>query len=374
MKRNLLLFFSIFVFCTIGCDTKKEIKIGLAGPMTGGSSQSGESMKRGVMLAVEQINNSGGINNKQIIVVEKDDSANPEKANSVAKELSGDKEVVAVIGHINSSCTLAGSTIYNDYKVPQVAPTSTSPKITESGPYTFRVCITDKVQGEFLAKYAVEKLGKKKIAVLYDNDDYGRGLKSNFIDNSRKLGAEIIYESGYDRTSEDFSLYLSIIQKRNPDLLFIAGLYEQGAKIMKMLKDSKLNITVLGGDGLYSEKLIEIGGQAVEGTMFTLLFHPMQENEIVKKFSESFKNKYGLFPDARAAFSYDATMLVIDAIKKVGPDREKIKDYLTGVGSSTKSFKGVTGTTLFDENGDCIKPILIGIVESGKILPAKVQL
>lgn len=367
---TLLLIVTVVASLLAGCGqqsnqpaTSNEIKIGLAAPLTGASAQDGETIKKGVELAIEQINAKGGINNKEVKLVVADDKTDPKEGAIVATKLAQDKSILAIVGHFNSSATLAGAPIYNKEKVVHISPGSSSPAVTDAGPYTFRVITTDAYQGEYVAEWAVTEEGFKKIAIIYENTDYGKGLSDVFTVAAKDQGAEIVANESYlIGETKDFSTVLTKIKNAKPDLLFIGGLYNEAALIAKQGKRLGLDIPMMGVDALYSDALIELGGKDVEGLLLPGFFHYSSDNPVAQEFIQAYRAKYNSDPGTYAAYAYDAANIIFDAIANAGEDRQKVADYITNL----KDFPGATGKNTFDENGDVLKEPLRLIIKDGK--------
>jgi branched-chain amino acid transport system substrate-binding protein len=338
------------------------LKIGVAAPLSGASAQDGESIKKGAELAVKLANDAGGVNGKKLELVTQDDKTDPKEAAIVANKLATDSSILAVVGHFNSSATLAGAPIYNKNKVVEISPGSSSPAVTNAGPYTFRVITTDAYQGEYVAKWSLEE-GYKKIAIIYENTDYGLGLAEVYQKAVEANGGQIVAKESYLLgETKDFSSVLTKIKGQNPDLLFIGGLYNEAALIAKQAKALGLNTPFMGVDGLYSNALIELGGEAVEGFKLPGFFNTSSENAKTKEFVEAYQKAYNELPGTYAAYAFDATQIIIQAMKEKGTDRQSIADYIT----TLKGYEGVTGVHNFDENGDVLKEPEKLIVKDGK--------
>lgn len=353
-----------------GGDKKADdtIKIGLAAPLTGSSAQDGESIKNGVQLAIDEVNDKGGINGKKVVLEVQDDKTDPKEAAIVANKLSGDKSVLAVVGHFNSSATLAGAPIYNKAGVVEISPGSSSPAVTKAGDYTFRVITTDAFQADYVAKWAVNDLGYKKIAIIYENNDYGKGLSDVFAEKAKAQGATVVSNDSYlAGETKDFSAILTKVKAENPDMLFIGGLYNETALIAKQAKNMNLNAPIMGVDAIYSNALMELGGQSVEGVLLPGFFHEGTDNPVAQNFIKVYKEKYKQNPATYAAYGYDAAKIVLDAIAKAGTDRKAIRDHIAKV----KDFQGATGINTFDENGDVMKDPLRLTIKDGKFQVVK---
>jgi len=340
-----------------------KIKIGSVGPLTGTSAQDGNAMKNATILAVELVNKAGGINGAQIEVIAEDDKSDPKEAAAVANKFAADKDVIAVIGHYNSSCTLAGAPIYNKAGIAEVSGGSSSPAVSAAGPCTFRTITTDAFQGRYVIGWAVKEEGFKKIAVVYENTDYGKGIQEVVKEEAGKNGASVVAEEAYIMgQTKDFSAMVTKIKKIQPDVIIIGGLYNEAALFAKQAKRSGLNTPMMGVDGLYTEPLIELGGDAVEGLRMIGFYHESNQNKETQDFINAYKAKFNEIPGTYAAYTFDATNVVLEALKKGAKDRKGVVDYLT----TLKDFKGVTGNTSFDANGDCIKDPIKLIVKDGK--------
>lgn len=350
----------------IGCSSStasNEIKIGLAAPLTGGSAQDGQSIQKGVELAVKMANEAGTISGKTLSVVTEDDKGDPSEAATVANKLAQDKSIAAIVGHFNSSATLAGAPIYNSSGVAHISPGSSAASVTNAGDYTFRVITTDAVQGAYVADWAAKDLGAKKIAILYENTDYGLGLAQVLQESAGNVGASIVMQEAYEVGSSDFSTVLTKLASTDADLLFIGGLYNETALIAKQLKKFAMeDLKIMGVDAIYSDALINLGGADVEGVLLTGYFHESAENKVAQDFIAAYKKEYNETPGTYAAYAYDATLIIIDAIKNVGNDRSAIQKHIAGL----KNFQGATGVNTFDENGDVLKDPLRLTIKDGK--------
>lgn len=372
---SVLAAFSLMTTILTGCGSSGEnkaagegaasgdtLKIGFAGPLSGASAQDGQSIKKGIELAIKLANDAGGVNGKKIELVAQDDKTDPKEAAIVANKLATDPSILAVVGHFNSSATLAGAPIYNKNEVVQISPGSSSPAVTDAGPYTFRVITTDAYQGEYVAKWTQEE-GFKKIAIIYENTDYGLGLADVYKKAVEKNGGQIVASESYILgQTKDFSASLTKIKQQNPDLLFIGGLYNEAALIAKQAKALGLNVPFMGVDGLYSDALIQLGGEAVEGFMLPGFFNTESTNPKTQEFVKAYKEAYNELPGTYAAYAFDATEIVIKAMKEKGTDRQSIADYIT----TLKGYEGVTGIHDFDLNGDVMKEPEKLIVKDGK--------
>lgn len=360
-----------------GCapEDKNALRIGMVGPLTGTTAEYGIKALRGIEIAVEEANSSGELGELTLEIISEDTEGDWTKAANAFKKLINVDKVDVIVGAVLSSETEAGGPIVKDSKIPTISPTSTSENLTKDNPYLFRNCLTDKVQAELLVEYAVEELGLGKYAILYTNNDYGESLKDSFEAKAKALAEVVAIETFMDK-DEDFKSQLDKIKQSNPDCLFIGGYYTEAAKIAFQAIERGLDIQILGADGLNNEALIEIGGEAVEGTYATSGFYAGEPSPDVQNFVTTYKEKYNETPDMFAAQAYDAARIVIEAIKDKGITLKQVNDGTAtelireGI-ASTKDFPGISGKTTLDKEGEAIKNAFILKVEGGKFVLAK---
>lgn len=340
----------------------EEIKIGTIGPLTGNIATYGLSTKSGVEVAVDEFNNNGGINGRPIKLISEDTRGDQTEAANAASKLIDQDKVAAIVGGVISSETMTAGPITDDAKIVMISSSSTAAGVPEIGDYIFRNCLSDEIQAIQLAEYAVEELGLKKFAVMFTNNDYGLSLKDAFEKKAKELG-EITAVETYNDGEKDFRAQLTKIKNTNPEALYIAGYYTEAAKIAQQAKDQGLDIKILGADGFYSPVLLELGGDAVEGCIFTAGFFTDDPSENAQNFVKAYKEKFDSEPDMFAAQAYDAAMILLTALKNAdGVGGEAHQKEMAKI----KDFPGITGTTSFTPSGDAVKDIIILKVENGK--------
>ena len=343
---------------------------GVAGPMTGQYAQYGTPVKRGAEIAVDMLNADGGVNGGQASFTTGDDLGDPKEAVLVAQKFIDDPEVLFVDGHVFSGATIAAGAKYQTAGISMISPSATQPDISDIGEFVWRVCITDAVQGEGLAKYSVSDLDAKKIAIMYDNSDYGRGLADAYDEAVKAAGGSVVAKEQYAGGDTDFKAQLTKIKGETPDLLFLSGYFPEGSKIAQQARELGIDAQLLGSDGYASQEIINLGGQAVEGMLISTFFDATKDDPAVTEFVKAYTAKFDAEPDWFGACSYDAVMIAAAAAKKAGSnERAAINDALGTLGA----YQGVTGTIEFDENGDVLKPLNIVVVEDGKLVTAPVQ-
>ena len=242
------------------------------------------------MLALDEINANGGLLGKKVRVITEDNQSKPEESVTAVLKLIKQDQVSAVVGEVASSRTLAAAPTCQGNGIPLLSPASTNPKVTQVGDYIFRACFIDPFQGSTMAKFAVERLGAKRIAILTDTkNDYSVGLTQFFRETARKLGAEIVAEESYSEGDIEFKAQLTAIKADNPDVLFVPGYYTECALIARQARELGLTVPLLGGDGWDSPKTVEIGGKAVEGVYITNHYSAEDQRPEVQKFIADYR-------------------------------------------------------------------------------------
>ena len=350
-----------------------NIRIGVASPFTGNLAAYGDNVKAGVSLKLKEINDAGGINGQKVEIVWGDDLCQPKDAGTVGAKFAADKSIVAVIGHLCSSATLAAMPIYVRAGLPTLSPTSTNPTIGDVGKgWFFRNCYTDDFQGKYLASYVVPKLlGKSKVAIFYENNDYAIGLKDSFMAGAKSAGVNVTGAEAYMTGTTDFTPQLTKLLRDNPETIFLCGYHPEGALIAGQGRKLGFTGPFFGADGIDNEDYIKIGGKAADNTYCTVPFLAASASPAGKEFAKQYKKAYGRDVDWMSANAYDCLGILAQVIGKVGADRKKIRDGLAAINSEANGYMGVTGLTYFDKKGNCSKPAFVKMVKDGKFVPAK---
>jgi branched-chain amino acid transport system substrate-binding protein len=335
-----------------------EILVGEVGSLSGGEATFGLSTHKGIELAFNQVNQLGGVKGKKIRLLTQDDQGKPEEAATVITKLITQDKVLAVLGEVASSRSLAMAPIAQKNKTPMITPSSTNPKVTEIGDYISRVCFIDPFQGSVMAKFAANTLKVTKVAILRDvKNDYSVGLADFFTQTFQGLGGGIVLDQSYSAGDMDFKAQLTAIKGKAPQAIFVPGYYTEVALIAKQAKEIGLNVPLLGGDGWDSAKLTEIGGSALDGSYFSNHYSPDDQSEAVQKFIADFKAaNNGEIPDGLAAMGYDAAMVLVKAMERAtNLDRQAIKEAIL----QTKNHPGVTGLISLNEKRDAVKSAVV---------------
>jgi len=338
----------------------QDILIGEFASLTGSEATFGVNSSNGVQLAVDEINNAGGLlGGRKIKIVIEDDQSKPGQPSAAVKKLIASDKAVAIVGEIASSRSLEAAPICQAAKIPMVSPGSTNPSVTEKGDYIFRVCFIDPFQGTVMAKFALDHLHATKVALLTDvKSDYSKGLAQYFTDYFKSHGGTIVVERSYSGggTDRDFRAQLTSIKVAQPEAIFVPGYYTEAGLIGKQARSLGIKVPMLGGDGWDSPKLAEIGGTALNGCYFSTHFSPKDKAPKVQDFVAKYQAKFHAMPDGMAPLGYDAMAILAEAIKTAGStDAAKIRDALAGV----KDFDGVTGKITIDAKRNATKSAVV---------------
>ena len=369
MRRGTLVFaFLLPALVAVVPSHAKEIKIGLITPLSGDVKTFGESVRNSFLIAVEEANARGGVAGMKITYVIQDDKNDATEAANVANLLVNQQRVKAIVGSVTSKATIPVSDIIQSAKIPAISPTATNPKVTVADgkrkDYMFRSCFIDPFQGAVMAKFSRETLKGKSAAVLFDaSNDYSKGIAEVFRDAFRKQGGKVAAFESYGKDDVDFSALLTKVKASGADVLFLPDYYNKVGLIAKQAREKGLNALLVGPDGWDSPDLVKIAGTAIEGGHFSNHYSPDDRRPEVAAWVKKYREKHGQVPDALGTLAYDATNLLLEAIRKAGSDDpKKIRDAL----ASIKDFHGVTGKATLDRNGDSVKSAAIVKIEGGK--------
>jgi branched-chain amino acid transport system substrate-binding protein len=370
-RRLVALIMSLSLLVLSGCvttptsTTTKEMEIAIVGPLSGDFAVLGQQFRAGAELAFNRVNAEGGINGVTFKLVNYDDRANPTEATNIARRLAGNTNVLAAIGHYTSGTVFAAQGIYDQAKIPHFTPSASHPDLTKQGLYTFRMWSSiDEYQPQG-AEYAVTNLGLKKQAIIYVNNDWGKSSYDVWAAKVKELGGEVVLAEQILDGDKDFQSQLTKVQNSGADSLILLTFYPEGALLTGQAQTMGLQLPIMGSGTFLEPEFIKIAGAAAEGIIFNTEFHPDKPEASVKEFVKLF-NEANPGKDIKLyePTSYDAAMLIIDAVKNVGPDREKIRNYIVGL----QDFPGVAGNYTFGEDRDPKKSNVFVIVKDGKFL------
>ena len=353
--------------------------IGASFELTGNVANYGKSTLSGLKLAVDQVNKAGGVNGKQLVVVESDNKSEPaESGNSVTKLITQDK-VVAVVGPATSGCVFAATPVVTSNKVPLIAPCATAPAITvDNGQvkeFIFRACFIDPFQGRVMAEFADKTLGVKNVAILHDaSSDYSKGLAEVFEKTLNEKGGKVVAKEAFLSKDIDFKAALTKIQAANPEAIYLPGYYEEVAKIIKQTREIGLNVPLIGCDGWDSPKLVEIAGpEALNNTYFSSAFSVQDQTESVQKFIADYKAMYQKDPDIFCMQGYNAGLVLADALKRAGDGADGTK--LAAAIAATKDLPVASGKLTYDkDHNPIISAIIIEMKDGVQSFKEKISL
>jgi branched-chain amino acid transport system substrate-binding protein len=343
----------------------KEVLIGAYAPLTGSMATQGISTQNGINMAQDKANNAGGVLGRRIHFVMEDDRGTPEEAQTVVTRLITKYGVTAILGETTSSRTLAAAPIAQQSRIPMVTPDSTNPRVTQVDDYIFRTCFTDAFPSFLRAKFVSNDLSIKKLAILRDiRNDYSVDLADVFTQDFKKTDGVIVADESYGEGDTNFSAQLTKIKSRNPQAIFVPGYYTEVGLIARQARQLGLTIPLLGAGSWDSPKLLEIGGEALEGSYYFGHFSAGDPKPVVQEFVRDYKSRFGQIPDMFAALAFDAAGVLIDAIGRANStDPGKVRDAL----AQTKDYSGVTGTITIDADRNAAKPVVFLRISKSKI-------
>lgn len=341
------------------------IPIGEYASLSGNEAAFGRSSHRGTELAIEELNKAGGVLGKKLVLLTEDTQSKEGESSTVVSKLISRENVIAVLGEVASGRSLEAAPICQQNKIPMISPSSTNPQVTQRGDYIFRVCFLDSFQGDALARFALEKLKAKKVAIMSDvSAAYSVGLAEFFRKSFSTRGGTVVSEQKYNSRDTDFNAQLTAVKSATPDAIFVPGYYQEAGLIIRQARQLGITVPLFGGDGWEAPELLQIAKESAEGTYYTTHYSPETQTPEVQNFVKAYKAKYNNeTPDAMAALGYDSALVLVDAIKRAGTTESvKLRDAI----AATKDFKGVTGSTTIDKNRDATKPATVITIKNGK--------
>ena len=351
--------------CGGGASSQKVLKIGVVGPESGGAAQLGQGQRKAVQMAVDEINAKKLAGDWKLEVFFEDDEGNPTKSASATNKLIQQSQVSVIIGEIHSSATLADIVVTARAGLPQLTAGSTGTSITEQGnKWIFRTAVNDGFQANALMKYAKDVLKIKKVATFTAADDYGQSGAKLLEAAAQREGLQLVAKPTYNNGDKDFKPQLLTIKDGGAEGIFMWGLYQDAALIGKQARQLGINAQLFGASGMAAQKLIELGGDAVQGLILTQTFLPDSPDAKVNEFVSKYKEKYKENPIPHAAQAYDTVYILADAVKKAnGVKPDALRDAI----AKTSGLKLVTGSPKFNDKGDDIgKNLLVTVIKGTK--------
>lgn len=370
MKRILVaaIILSAAVLTLISCGQAEPLKVAILAPLSGSNPTFGSSTRDGALLAIEEWNAKGGVLGRKIVPIVEDSQCKADAAVNAANKVINQDMVHYIIGEVCSSASIPVSEIADAKKVVQISPTSTNLEVTidkngKAKPYIFRACYIDPFQGKILGNFAFNRLKAKNAFLMYDQgNDYTKGLSEAFESTFLGLGGKIVGKETYTAKDSDFSAILAKIKDSKPDVVCLPDYYNVVSLVTKQAKEKGINVPFVGGDGWDSPDLDKA---AADGCYYTNHYAPDDMRPEVQNLLKAYGAKYkGVVPDALAVLAYDATNLLLQAIKNVNADdTSKVKTELEKI-----SFNGVSGKIAMDAQHNPIKSLTILAVKGGKIV------
>ena len=360
-----------------------EIVIALISNTTGDYAQYGQPVRDGAMLYINQLNANGGINGKQVKVLEYDDKGDGVEAVN-AYNLACDNGITAVFGATLTGTTIALADATYEDNMPQVTASATATGVTvidpadpesEIRPNVFRACFIDPFQGRVMAEFADKTLGVKNVAILHDaSSDYSKGLAEVFEKTLNEKGGKVVAKEAFLSKDIDFKAALTKIKAANPEAIYIPGYYEEVAKIIKQTREIGLNVPLIGCDGWDSPKLVEIAGpEALNNTYFSSAFSVQDQTESVQKFIADYKAMYQKDPDIFCMQGYNAGLVLADALKRAGDGADGTK--LAAAIAATKDLPVASGKLTYDkDHNPIISAIIIEMKDGVQSFKEKISL
>jgi branched-chain amino acid transport system substrate-binding protein len=381
---------SLFIAFPGTAPAQDTIKIGFFAPITGPAAVDGTSAKNAVEIGLKEVNDAGGIKGKKVELIIYDDRLKAEEAVAIANKLIEKDKVAGVVSGSYSGPTRVTAPIFQKAGMPMVAGYAVHPDVTwdpkakKPNDFIFRNGFLGEVEGAAAAEYAVKNLKAKKMSLIFMDNDFGRAISAGFASHAEKLGAAILTKQMYKFPGEkDFRPFLTRIKEGNPDLIFAAGYYNEAAAIVRQSKELGIKSTLMGEEGFDSPKFLEIAGAAAEGVIIATNLDRDDPRPLVQNFLKNYRQAYGHDADMVGASSYDAFMILVNAIKEAGTEPKPAGQFARWSGVNvqdagtdpkaiqkallaTRDYNGLTGKITRFVQGEVIKPVQVQVVKEGK--------
>ncbi len=354
-----------------GSSENKVAKIGVIAPLSGDLAALGKGIEHSVDLAIKQANEAKTIPGWTLELAAEDDEAKPDVGKNAATKLAADKDVVGVVGTLNSGVAQSVQPVLAAAKIVMVSPANTNPSLTQGAdfatapartyPNYFRTCTTDSIQGPFAARYLFEKAGVKTVATVHDKQTYGQGLVEAFSEEFTKLGGKVVAAETINPDDDKFDAVISKIKPAGPAALYYGGQYPQAGPLSQQMKAAGLNVPLMGGDGIFSSEYFGLAGATANGDLATSVGAPTDTLPSAKDFIAAYQAAGYAEPyEAYGAYAFDAANAIIQALKVslASADSAEAARQATIDAMAKVSFDGVTGKVAFDEFGDTTSRVL----------------
>lgn len=346
---------------------EEAIKIAVAAPMTGDNSEYGIGFTNAAKLMADQWNEQGGVLGKKIEIVPYDDKNTSEEATTIAQKIVSDGDISGVIGHFSSGVCMTAAPIYEENKIIEISPSASHPDYSKIGNYIFRNNTIISKEGAASVDIAVHDLGKKNIGIISIMTDWGTntsGIIKDLIADLNDPNVKVVAHEEVMEGSDDYTPAITKLNEAGADVVICCGMYNLVAPVAKQYKNINSDIAIVGFSNAYSQQLIQLGGEAVEGVCFPVIFFSESDDPDVKAYVDKFTQAYGSAPSALTSQAYDSVGILLTAIKEAGTtDSEAVRGKLNEI-----TYKGVTGDTKFDEQGDVDKQFNKVTIKDGKFV------
>ncbi len=349
---------------SINEEEPKEIKIGVILSLSGDLAPIGQMVQKGIELAVEEINLIGGVDNSKLKLIFFDDKSETAESSKGAEMFFREGDIPVIIGGVSNDSTISIISVTSKIRMPVISPVASGIGISKVSPYVFRNGLTDVSQAKAMAEHAFTVMKLRTFAVIYSNDEQGVNLNRIFSQRIQEIGGKIIANESYDSPASDFSVLLSKLKVIEPQAIYFTGKINDILLITRQSVSQGLNVSFLGTDNWREDELITLGGEYVEGAVYTASFNKYSSDKLVVNFVQRFRDKFRTEPNSWSAQGYDAARLVVQAMFSGGKDKQGIKDGLLKI----KNFPGVTGKISFDSTGEVERDIIILGINNGKVL------
>lgn len=354
---------------TTAAVAEEPLKIGLFGPMSGERAALGTRFREAAEMYAEEVNAAGGIGGRPLEIVAEDSRGAPREAANIAQKFAQDPSVLAVVGGQTSTESMAAAPILADAGISQVSPTASHPDYSTMSEYQFRISNTQKTISDVHADLLVKTLGFKKIAIIYFQDDWGSYVASSTTEKVQAMGAEVVLSEAMVPEGRDYRALVTKVLAAKPDGVFLASHYAESAVFMQQLRQATPDLPVAATDTLNDPKFVELAGAAANGVVMPTPFLPTAPAAMA--FSKAYEAKFGKTPDYYSAFSYDAVLVIADAMKDVADKGEEItRQAVRDAIAAAPPRTGVSGTIHYDANGDPEMRLMSYItIKDGKYVP-----
>jgi branched-chain amino acid transport system substrate-binding protein len=344
------------------------VKIAVVFPMTGDNAEYGQSFLVAAQIMVEKWNKAGGVLGKQIEIVNYDDKNSAEEAASIAQKIVSDKDIIGVMGHFSSGVSMTAAPAYQENKVIQISNTASHPDYSGIGNYIFRNNTVISEEFKVVVDVAANDLNLKNVGIIAIKTDWGTtagGIAADLVKSNSKLNL-VGYEQVLE-TSDDYTPVIAKMKAAGAEAIIAVGMYSLYGPLARQYKEADPNIQLLGVSNAYTQQIIQLGGDAVEGLFAPVSFFAESTDPAVVEFVDEFKKRFGMEPSSLAAQAYDSIGILLEAIKEAGAlDREAVRDAVNNI-----NYPGITGPTTFDARGDASKTFQKVVIRNGKFVQYK---